>query len=220
MNVFNDNVGKVEVIDVLGDDMRIVQAARVSYNRETKGEEADEKLLKYLLREGHLGPFEHVVITMKVTAPIFVVRQWFRHRTWSYNEISRRYTSEDIKFYIPEIIRAQSIKNKQGSDRFEDPVVSLVLKEKIRDNSARALDLYNEFIEANIAREVARLVLPVNLYTSFYATVDLRNLFGFLEQRLDEHAQFEIREYAKAILDLVTPYVPWAINAWKEQQNV
>jgi thymidylate synthase (FAD) len=216
MDIFQDGISELSLVEILGNDMRVVQAARVSYNCESKGAEKDEALIKFLLQEGHLGPFEHVVITMKVTAPIFVIRQWFRHRTWSYNEISRRYTSSDINFYIPKRIGVQDVKNKQKVIDYDNAAFSFVVSDKIRKHSAISLDLYYELLEAGVPRETARVVLPQNLYSSFYATVDLRNLLGFIKERSAENAQYEIREYAKAILQLITPHIPWSIEAWKE----
>jgi len=179
----------------------------------------DEKLIHYLYRHKHTTPFEAMVFTFEVQAPIFVFRQWHRHRTWSYNEVSARYTELPSIVYIPEAaqVRSQSKSNKQG--RGEPLAPELV--EQFRDdlvNQCRSAFLdYQWALEHGVARELARLVLPVNTYSRMFATVDLHNLFHFLTLRLDEHAQYEIRVYAQALLKLIEPICPVAVKAFADE---
>lgn len=207
-------------------DLEIVRNARTSYNADwrTRDEEhpgvaidKDSKLIKYLYDHQHTSPFEAMVFTFEVQAPIFIFRQWHRHRTWSYNEVSARYTELPDLFYIPkpEHIGHQDPKNKQGRD------LANVVKEWAEDKqqfiqsaSRLAYQNYQELLRAGVSREIARCVLPVNTYSRMFATVDLHNLFHFLTLRLDEHAQYEIRMYAEALLRLVQPIVPVAVGAF------
>jgi len=208
--------GYIELLGVLGNDNTVVSAARVSYLGESKGEEKDKKLIKFMMKNGHTSPFEHVVFQWRIKCPLFVRSQWHRHRTWSYNEVSRRYTDEDIEFYIPDIWRLQDDKNKQGSSRNIDDIrFSLGLQDIVFNCRAQ----YDWMIEQGIAKEMARMVLPQNLYTIFYGTVDLKNLLHFIELRADEHAQYEIQVYAKAMEDIIKDYVPWSYEAWREKRN-
>ncbi len=204
--------GFIELIDSMGSDNTIVNAARVSYLGNSKGEESDRKLIRYLLKNGHTSPFEQVEFQFRVKCPLFVARQWMRHRTWNYNEISRRYTSEDIDFYTQMELRKQSTDNKQMSDGIlEDDKEMLA---HILFHSETSLELYNYLVENGVAREQARMVLPQNMYTSFYAKTDLHNLFHFLKLRNHEHSQYEIRVYAEAIEELIKPIVPVAFDEW------
>src|SRR3989304_4386412 len=214
------NHGLVRLVDHLGSDLAIVRNARVSYNAEWRsGEEAgkDEKLIHYLLKNGHTSPFESVQFTFEVKAPIFVFRQWHRHRTWSYNEVSARYSQLPEEFYVPEQrhITTQSKDNKQMRTDVEHPLAHM-FAENIRQQCADAFDLYKLLIRDGCPRELARGVLPVNTYSHMFASVDLHNLFHFLRLRLHEHAQYEIRVYAEAMLFLVEPVVPVAIAAFRE----
>jgi len=208
--------GFVELLGVLGDDNTVVSAARVSYLGESKGEEKDKKLVKFMMKNGHTSPFEHVVFQWRIKCPLFVRSQWHRHRTWSYNEVSRRYTDEDIEFYFPKEWRAQDTKNKQGSaGQLEILDAHFIL----RNTVAVAQISYAALLQKGVAKEMARMVLPQNLYTIFYGTVDLKNLLHFIELRADEHAQLEIQIYAKAMEDIIKDYVPWSYEAWREKRN-
>ncbi len=200
--------GWVGLIDHLGTETTIVNAARVSFGRlKEKMDYRDITLLEYLIENKHTSPLEHVVFTFSVHCPLFVRGQWHRHRTWSFNEISRRYTEVDLEFYTPPSIRAQSENNRQASvvnaslDRPE-------LKQKISDHNKLSLALYEELLAAGVCREQARGVLPQNMMVTFWGTVDLNNLLHFLDLRDSEHAQWEIREYAAAIKKLIKPIIP------------
>jgi thymidylate synthase (FAD) len=200
--------GWIGLIDHLGSEATIVNAARVSFGRlKEKMDYRDITLLEYLIDNKHTSPLEHVVFTFSVHCPLFVRGQWHRHRTWSFNEISRRYTEVDMEFYTPPSIRAQAENNRQASvanstlDRPE-------LKQKISDHNKISLALYEELLAAGVCREQARGVLPQNMMVTFWGTVDLNNLLHFLELRDSEHAQWEIREYAAAIKKLIKPVIP------------
>jgi len=211
--------GVVELIDHMGNDNTIVNAARVSYLGNSKGEDSDRKLIRYLLENSHSSPFEQVEFQFIVKCPIIVVRQWHRHRTWSYNEVSRRYTSEDISFHIPFSLRKQSEKNRQSSynsldEDFEKKTWDYI--EEIKSHAASDYNLYMRMIESGVAREQARMVLPQNMYTSYYAKTDLHNLFHFIKLRNSDHAQYEIKVYAEAIEKLIQPIVPVAFEEWKK----
>jgi thymidylate synthase (FAD) len=200
--------GWIGLIDHLGSETTIVNAARVSFGRlKDKMDYRDITLLEYLIENRHTSPLEHVVFTFSVHCPLFVRGQWHRHRTWSFNEISRRYTEVDLEFYTPPSIRAQSENNRQASvansslDRPE-------LKQKISEHNMQSLALYEELLAAGVCREQARGVLPQNMMVTFWGTVDLNNLLHFIDLRDSEHAQWEIREYAAAIKKLIKPIIP------------
>lgn len=207
-------------------DLEIVRNARTSYNADWRGrdfenqsEEKDAKLIHYLWEHRHTTPFEAMVFTFEVQAPIFVFRQWHRHRTWSYNEVSARYTELPDLFYVPkpEHVGAQSKKNKQGRGESLDPITTEEFIDAVTTQSKEAYREYKLALGAGVSRELARLMLPVNTYSRMFATVDLHNLFHFLELRLDEHAQYEIRVYAEALLKLIEPIVPVAVAAFKKE---
>ncbi|GAB5602723.1 FAD-dependent thymidylate synthase [Thermus sp. FJN-A] len=205
--------GFVRLVDVMGDDRAIVQAARVSYGEGTKTVREDAALIDYLMRHRHTSPFEMVEFKFHVKAPIFVVRQWFRHRTASVNEVSGRYSVLKEEFYEPEAWRYQAKDNKQGSEgAFPDEEAQGLLR-GVEEEAYRA---YQALLQKGIARELARVVLPLNLYTEFYWKQDLHNLFHFLALRLDRHAQWEIRQYAQAIAQMVQQWVPLAWRAFAE----
>ena len=183
--------GFVRLVESMGGDQGIVDAARVSYGGKSKGEEADRKLIAYLLQHAHMTPFEHAVFKFHVSCPIFVARQWFRHRFAAYNEISYRYTEVKDEFYVPSVWRAQDRKNKQGSvaaPELDQAGLASVLKDQVDS----ALEAYRKLVAAGAAREMARMILPVNLYTQFYWTVNARSLMNFVSLRADVHAQWEI----------------------------
>jgi thymidylate synthase (FAD) len=209
--------GYVTLEDHMGSDNSIVSAARVSHLGESKGMLEDEKLIKYLIKNSHTSPFEHVVFTFRVKCPIFVARQWMRHRTWSFNEVSRRYTSEEIDFHVPTELRMQDNTDKQSSNGIleESPEISAYI-EKVYNACYQA---YDYMLQCGVAREQARMVLPVGMYTSFYGTIDLHNLFQFFKLRTSPHAQLEIKVYSQAMEQLIAPIVPMAYNAWKELQK-
>ena len=212
--------GLVRLVDHMGNDLSIVRAARVSYDadwRTGEDEGKDEKLIAYLMKNHHTSPFEAVTFTFEVKAPLFVFRQWHRHRTWSYNEVSARYSELPEEFYVPELsdITHQSESNKQmrTSEQHDN---ALLMQSYMRKSMMDAFALYKELLAQGCPRELARGVLPTSTYSRMFATVDLHNLFHFLRLRLHEHAQKEIRVYAEAMLELVEPIVPYAVAAFKE----
>lgn len=200
--------GFVKLVEFMGGDKRVVQSARVSFGSGTKGEERDKKLIEYLLKHSHLTPFEHTLFQFHVKCPIFVARQWFRHRWSSFSEISARYTEVKDEFYIPREFRIQDKLNKQGSVKTD----ILDNKKLIEDYSSvikKSYETYQKLISCGVAKEMARMILPVCQYTQFYWTVNARSLMNFLHLRLDEHAQFEIQEYAKVLADIFKHKMPW-----------
>jgi thymidylate synthase (FAD) len=212
--------GHVRLVESMGSDLSIVRNARVSYDAEWRAGEddgKDAKLLNYLLKNKHTSPFESCVFTFDVKAPIFVFRQWHRHRTWSFNEISARYAELPEEFYVPETeqITTQSSSNKQmRTDELNPHAESM--KRRIYDASANSFSVYKKLIEEGCPRELARSVLPVGTYSHMFATIDLHNLFHFLQLRLHAHAQYEIRVYAEAMLELIEPIVPVSVDAFRK----
>ncbi len=207
-------VGYAQLVNAMGDDKSVVNAARVSIGGEATDRERDAKLIRFLAKHKHTSPFEHVVFSFRVRVPLFVARQHMRHRTQSYNEISRRYTAEDMAFWTPDAFRAQASKNLQCSDGFiSDRDVEMVAK-AWEDSVASSLRAYNVLLEMGVAREQARGVLPQSMMTSYYCTVNMLNLFKFLHLRLDEHAQPEIQELARAMRDLARETAPDSFGAW------
>jgi thymidylate synthase (FAD) len=203
--------GFIRLVDYLGGDERVVQAARVSYGEGTKSYREDAGLIDYLLRNEHTSPFEQVALTFHVKLPIFVARQWVRHRTARLNEISGRYSVMKDDFYAPQggDIALQSGDNKQGrADEALDDGMAAGIRAGLEDGQRRAYGDYSALIEKGIARELARINLPLSLYTEWYWQIDLHNLFRFLELRLDAHAQLEIRRYAEALLDITRKVAP------------
>jgi len=209
--------GEVRLIDYMGSDLQVSSAARVLEDVGRHRGEADIKLIKYMWNNGHTSPFEHVVFTFYVKAPIFVIRQWQRHRTWSYNEFSARYKEVPDCWYVPDPshIGVQSLKNHQSRIISADgELLDYHASEVINQACESAFRYYDELLTNGVPREIARGVLPVNTYTEMWATVNLNNLFKFLTLRMDEHAQFEIREYANALLELIKPVVPNSVEAY------
>ncbi len=213
------NKGFVRLVDAMGGDAAVVDAARVCYDSRSKGEAQDRRLIAYLMTHAHLTPFEHAVFKFHVSTPIFVARQWFRHRMASYNEVSGRYTEIKDEFYIPTVWRAQDAIDKQGSiaaAKLDHKKLSAKLAAQVRSSMAA----YREMLAAGVAREMARLVLPLNLYTQFYWTVNCRSLMNFISLRADEHAQWEMQQYALALAEFFRLRMPWTwkaflSHAWK-----
>ncbi|MBC6438359.1 MAG: FAD-dependent thymidylate synthase [Rhodobacteraceae bacterium] len=213
--------GFVKVVDYMGDDASIVQAARVSYGEGTKKTRDDEGLIRYLMRHAHTTPFEMCDIRFHVKAPIFVARQWMRHRTASVNEVSGRYSVLKTDCYIPdpEHLGTQSKTNKQGrgDDILNEEDADRVIT-RIKDAGRNCDETYGQMLhpDVDLSRELARIVLPLNTYTEWYWKIDLHNLFHFLQLRLDEHAQYEIRVYAEAIALVIKGWVPLAWKAFED----
>ncbi len=210
--------GFVRLVDYMGSDERIVQAARVSYGQGTKSIRQDAGLIDYLLRHQHTSPFEHVMLEFHCKLPIFVARQWIRHRTASVNEISGRYSIMADEYYSPpdNQIRFQSDDNKQGRSTDDvPPELRAKVLELIRSDQSASYSSYETLINDGIAKELARINLPLSLYTEWYWLMDLHNLFHFLRLRMDHHAQWEIREYACAIAKLTQAVVPKAYDSFE-----
>ena len=210
--------GFVRPVDIMGDDMAVVRAARVSYGNESKGEEADRKLIHYLMKHNHGTPFEHIVFTFHIKCPIFVARQWFRHRIGSFNEISGRYTELATEFFVPTLFRQNKTSNHQASiegDFTEDEIESMMNEWKYTLDIVEAT--YHSLLEKGMAREQARAILPLGTYTEFYWTVNLRSLFNFIRLRTAEDAQEEMRDYATVIHDIAKENATWCFEAFESE---
>lgn len=235
--------GFVRYVDHYGSDARVVEAARVSYKSGSKGTTEDAKLLNYLYKNKHMSPFEMVKITFNIKMPIFVMRQYIRHRMQNVNEMSARYTELPNEFYIPKTWRVQSDKNKQSSmdglltagvqliegsaidmltgDLDNQHICQTMATESVQSHCEHAYGLYEELLRAGVAREMARMVLPINIYTEFYCCWDLRNLLGFLTLRDDAHAQAEIQDYSQAMKAIARVCFPTILQAYdKYKWNV
>jgi len=214
--------GFVRLVDYFGGDQRIVQSARVSYGEGTKSVSQDGALIDYLLRHQHTSPFEQVVMTFHVKMPIFVARQWVRHRTGRMNEVSGRYSIMKEEFYVPEAdkVSPQSKDNKQGraSEAFDSETANKIINQ-LEEGQKSSYENYSELLDAGLAREIARINLPLSLYTEFYWEMDLYNLFHFLKLRLDSHAQYEIRVYAEVMLEMCKKVAPMATESFINHQN-
>ncbi|HRW91811.1 MAG TPA: FAD-dependent thymidylate synthase [Thermotogota bacterium] len=191
--------GYLELVDKMGDDFRAVEAARVSFQQGLKEEKKDRALLFFLMEHGHLSPFEHIVFTFRVKAPLFVARQWFRHRIGSFNEMSGRYSEIQEEFYLPSEIRGR------GGE------AELHTMEKV---SRECFHAYHALLDSGVAREMARMILPVNLYTQWFWTVNARSLMNFLCLRADRHAQWEIQQYALAVARVFQSVCPVTYDAF------
>jgi thymidylate synthase (FAD) len=218
--------GFVKIIDVLGADTTIVNAARVSYGKQTtEMNENDIKLLRYLADHEHSSPFRHCYIQMHVKAPEFVARQWYKHivgteytfKDTGWNEISGRYVTYDLEAYKPEVLLKQSQSSKQGSST--EPVANEELAAKFHKSIEDSLAVYNELVNAGVAKEQARMVLPLSFYTEWYWTASLQAVCHFVNLRTDSHAQNEIREYARAVDELVKDLFPHAWKALRRRRN-
>jgi thymidylate synthase (FAD) len=214
--------GFIRVIDYMGDDAAIVQAARVSYGAGTRHVQNDEGLIRYLMRHWHSTPFEMCEVKLHVKLPVFVARQWIRHRTANVNEYSARYSILDREFYIPEPsqLAAQSTVNNQGRGEVLTGEEAARVLDLLKSDANRSYDHYEAMLsqdgQQGLARELARMNLPANIYTQWYWKVDLHNLFHFLRLRADPHAQYEIRVYAEAIAACVRDWVPLAYAAFED----
>lgn len=210
--------GFVRLVETMGDDSSIVQAARVSTGAGTKTPAEDKRLIRYLYSNKHTTPFEMCEIKLHCKMPIFVARQWVRHRTANVNEMSGRYRELPAEYYVPtpEAVRAQSMINKQGSGSTLSAHDAELFIAQHTYSCAQAFTVYGRAINAGVARELARIMLPVATYTEWYWKIDLHNLLHFLRLRMDEHAQWEIRQYADAIASIVSEWVPWTWEVFSE----
>ncbi len=232
-DIFVLDHGFVRYIDHMGTDLRIVEAARISYNSPSKGDDADKKLLKYLWEHKHTSPFEQCQITFNICMPIFVMRQFVRHRMQSLNEVSARYTVLPDVFYIPTKWRKQDTKNKQGSNVEEDwdsrdPVTMYhdgtaskneMLTEELQQASRATYRCYERLLSHGVAKEMARLILPVNIYTEIYTTWDLNNLLKFFALRDDPHAQWEHQQFAQAMKRITAEFFPWVMEIYEQSRQ-
>ena len=230
IDIYGDGLGSVTYVDHLGSDLTIVNAARVSFGTEkTELDSRDRRLINYLIKHRHTSTLEHNIITFKFVVPLFVRSQHHRHRTWSYNEISRRYTDKDLSFYEPADFRTQHKVNRQASNEADliNPVIArsradcsepsrLDASKLIKMHHRDSLDLFDDLLAAGVCREQARGVLPQNLYTEYYGTCNLNNLVKFIDLRLHEGAQWEIQQVAKAALEIATDLFPVAVSAYRK----
>ena len=225
--LYNDDIGRVDLIDHMGDDLTIVNSARVSFGvTKDKLDNRDKKLIKYLVKHRHTSTFEHNVVTFRFVVPMFVRSQHMRHRTWAYNEISRRYTDKDLQFYTPKTFRTQHETNRQASNLDEiNPVIVPDLADfgegrradmAVKAHVMSSLELFNTLMSQGVCREQARMVLPQNLYTEYYGTVNLNNLLKFIGLRSHAGAQWEIQRVADACLEIATTLWPEAVGAYRE----
>ncbi len=211
--------GFVRLVDYMGGDPRIVAAARVSYGAGTTTVRRDKILIDYLMSQMHTSPFEQVVMTFHAKMPIFVARQWIRHRTARVNEMSGRYSVMSDEFYLPEASQLRGQSKTDHQSRSEDEVPEKVQRrvlEILRRDQGSAYTSYQQMLDDGIARELARINLPLSLYTQWYWQIDLHNLFHFLKLRLDPHAQYEIRQYAQVMAKMAAAVAPMACEAFEE----
>ena len=225
IELFGDGIGAVELVDHMGSDLTIVNSARVSFGKEKEELDAkDKKLINYLVKHRHTSTFEHNVATFRFLVPLFIRSQHHRHRTWSYNEISRRYTAVDMRFYEPDQFRSQHKSNRQASnDELINPNLYIdkvtPASDMIKQHHKKSLILFNSLVDRGVCREQARGVLPQNLYTEYYGTCNLNNLLKFIDLRIHEGAQWEIQKVAEALLEIANDLWPVAVNAYRENKN-
>jgi len=227
IKLYDDNIGRVDYVNHMGDDLTVVNSARVSFGVEKNElDQKDKRLINYLINHKHTSTLEHNVVTFRFIVPLFVRSQHHRHRTWSYNEISRRYTDVNIQFYEPTQFRTQHKSNRQASNdnMLIDPVIIPDLSDSdfgvtasamVSQHHQHCLTFYEKLINCGVCREQARGVLPQNLYTEYYGTVNLSNLLKFIELRTHEGAQWEIRKVAEACLEMVTDLFPETVGAYR-----
>jgi len=229
INLYSDNIGFVEYVSHMGSDLTIVNSARVSFGKHKEElDTRDKKLIKYLIKHQHTSTLEHNLVTLRFKVPLFVRSQHHRHRTWSYNEISRRYTDYSLEFYQPEKFRTQHKSNRQSSnvDELINPTIDLyhpacsqpiswpaskIIKNHVKDS----LELFDKLLAQGVCREQARGVLPQNLYTEYYATANLNNILKFIDLRTHEGAQWEIQRLAESMLEIIKNLWPETIKAYK-----
>jgi len=229
-----DSIGEVSYVDHMGSDKTIVNAARVSYGKEIEDlREKDIKLIQFLVDHNHSSPFEHCLVTMKFVVPLYVRSQHMRHRTfaqntadvnwWSFNEISRRYTEEDVRFYEPNKLRGSSQKDKQSSGNWFDPDMygysTQTAQALVQQHHDNCFSLYHALLDAGVCREMARGVLPNSTYTEYYGSCNVSNLMKFLELRSTEHAQWEIRQVAFAVEEILQDLFPETVKCFKNKNK-
>ena len=228
IELYGDSIGRVEYVEHMGSDLSVVNSARVSFGKHQEElDEKDKKLIRYLIKHRHTSTLEHNLITYRFVVPLYVRSQHHRHRTWSYNEISRRYTDVNIQFYEPQAFRTQHKSNRQASNAEEliNPgmpryqrfsITQLKVSDLVHAHHTHSLRLYNEMMEAGVCREQARGILPQNMYTEYYGTVNLNNLLKFIDLRTHEGAQWEIQKLAEACLEIATDLWPVTVGSYRE----
>ena len=228
-DLYGDGIGRVDYVSHMGTDLTVVNSARVSFGVERDElNERDKKLIKYLIEHKHTSTLEHNIVTFRFCVPLFVRSQHHRHRTWSYNEISRRYTDVNIQFYEPDGFRTQHKSNRQASENnIINPVLGTVVPtlvpmktktvaDAVKSHHKMSLCLFNQLLDAGVCREQARGVLPQNLYTEYYGTTNLNNLMKFINLRMHEGAQWEIQRVAEACLEIAQELYPVTVEAYKK----
>ena len=232
IDLYEDGIGAVEYVQHMGEDITVVNSARVSFGKHKQEIDGkDRKLIRYLIKHRHTSTLEHNIVTFRFVVPLFVRSQHHRHRTWSYNEISRRYTDENLQFYEPINFRTQHKSNRQASNTEEliDPVIvpdladtgfGLKASSRIKQHHAESVNLYNTLMARGVCREQARGVLPQNLYTEYYGTCNLNNLIKFIELRTHEGAQWEIQKVAESCLQIAESLWPITIGHYREIRNL
>lgn len=229
IDLFGDGYGSVSYVDHLGSDLTVVNSARVSFGTEKQELDAgDKRLINYLIKHRHTSTLEHNVLTLKFVVPLYIRSQHHRHRTWSYNEISRRYTDKDLKFYEPKEFRTQHKSNRQASNNQDliNPSIAVwhpdssvpgmvPISKVVEKFHVQSLALFDDLIAAGVCREQARGVLPQNLYTEYYGTCNLNNLVKFIDLRLHEGAQWEIQQVAKACLEIASDLFPVTVGSYR-----
>ncbi len=224
--LYGDNIGSIELVQHMGEDITIVNSARVSFGvHKEEIDEKDEKLIGYLINHKHTSTLEHNVATFRIKVPLFVRSQHHRHRTWSYNEISRRYTDHNIEFYIPKEFRTQHKSNRQASsNELIDPAIDMgywsgttKAAEMFEEHCAESRTMFEAMIEAGVCREQARAVLPQAMYVEYYATANLNNILKFIDLRSHEGAQWEIQKLSDAMLEIISDLWPVTIKKYKER---
>lgn len=215
IDLYEDGIGAVEYVSHMGDDLTIVNSARVSFGVEKDElDDRDKKLINYLIKHKHTSTLEHCTVTFRFTVPLFIRSQHHRHRTWSYNEISRRYTEFGLQFYEPEEFRSQHESNRQAST--DDMVSNGEASKLVKDHHQKSLELFQSLLDSGVCREQARGVLPQNLYTQYYGTANLGNLLKFIDLRIHEGAQWEIQQVAKAILKMLEELYPVTVASYQK----
>jgi len=232
IDLYGDGIGTVELIQSMGEDITIVNAARVSFGKQKEVmDDKDKKLVKYLIRHQHTSTLEHNIVTFRFVVPLFVRSQHHRHRTWSFNEISRRYTAEDITFYEPPDFRTQSKSNRQASNLNKkiNPIIwpdlsdtdhGITASEAMATHHKASMELYNKLMAEGVCREQARGVLPQNMYTQYFGTCNLNNLIKFVNLRTHSGAQWEIQKVALSCLEIVESLWPITIKSYRDVKNL
>jgi thymidylate synthase (FAD) len=225
IELYGDGIGSVEYVQHMGDDLTVVNSARVSFGvHKHKLDEKDKKLINYLIKHKHTSTLEHNQVTFRFKVPLFIRSQHHRHRTWSYNEVSRRYTDVGIQFYEPETFRTQHKTNRQASnfDNQVNPILSCGsdCDESVKLHHYMSVELYNKMLKAGVCREQARGVLPQNLYTEYYGSCNLSNLLKFVDLRTHSGAQYEIQLVAEACLEIACDLYPATVSAYQKIKNL